>query len=156
MDVFSNIRWANLGIRKEKHRLCSQGSLLKIRPDPERVETISELVEMLEKGYLQKNILIESKRYRDGFLGRVIEVLQDADHTVYLFNVQDGCYKKMADKDSALHPLDTSHDREEIDRGSLMIQTSIDGWMDMKQWDWWKETDPQKALDPFLITLLNT
>lgn len=157
MNIFSNIRWANISVDMRERRFPLRCSLIKIRPDPERMETVSELYEMIQGGFLEESVFVESKKYEGKFLERLLKILKEAGHVVYLFDVQKGTYQKVWNTDLGLEccASDMLGSDEPIGRGSIAIQTSQDGWMGMNEWDWWKETDPQSALDPFLLTLLS-
>ena len=145
MDIFSNIRMANVGITDLKI-FCS---LFEIRPDPEREETMLELHEMVENQHLYQTVLIEA-REECGFLWEMIETLEKIGYTALLLNRLRNVYE-IADS-WALSPRSVPG---EISKDSLIIQISAKCWMSMSQWDLQKEAEPWRALDPFLLTSLS-
>lgn len=149
MDIFTNIRTANVGI-KDSGDLGTKCSLIRIRPDPEKEETLLELYDLIQKRRLCKTVLVESEEECVCLWG-VIEVLEKAGHTPLLLNQLKNVYEMVSINSRFLSAEFAS---KEIVRDDVMIQTSHHSWVSMNQWDQRREIEPQHALDPFLLTLL--
>lgn len=125
-----------LGSRNRKYSLLKIGGVIETENDLSGLGILLNLSEIVEKGELQQEVLVETRNPKHPIVKKIVDRLKGDNYRVFLFDPVKREYRE-------IKPSSKRDTR--VKRVSLSIQVRKNLWIDLEQWEnIWKD-DPRYA-----------